>query len=216
MYGVSGTTLDEVFLMVARGESPNRESIASCKQNELPINSNTTAQRSYRNEIQMSENALFIVYTRNLFAKRAINFKRDKKAWICSTILPSVFALLGFILVTQISDVAVMPPLELKLSDYNKGIANEPKNPIPFGTSKEFICQPATCISPSTYPTSNIPCGKATYLPNATYCGGTQLPEDVIESFVDDGTLIEQNVSSISDVSLSVTIPLLILKTMTI
>ena len=40
--------------------------------------------------------------------------------------------------------------------------------------------------------------------------------EDVIESFVDDGTLIEQNVSSISDVSLSVTIPLLILKTMTI
>lgn len=211
VYGVSVTTLDEVFLMVARGENgpANKDPLRSSAINLLPENPISASHQSYRAEEQMSDSALFLVHTKSLFAKRAINFKRDKKAWICSTILPSVFALLGFILVTQLTANLNMPPLELKLSDYNTGPipGDQPRNPIPFGSSDRFMCQPGTCISASEFGNSSLFCGRSTYLQNNPECYGTRLPNLVPPYLADDETgasIVEQNVSSILDVSLCV------------
>jgi len=201
VYGVSVTTLDEVFLMVARGENTKKDSMSLSKINLIPKVSIPASQQSYKAADQISESALFLVHTKSLFAKRAINFKRDKKAWICSTILPSFFSLIGFILVTQLSGNTNMPALELKLSDYNTGIKEEPKNPIPFGSADDFMCQPAKCISPSIFSNSTSFCANSTQLPEAYYCGGTRVSIDVPNYLVDDGTYIMQPVTRILEAS---------------
>jgi len=208
VYGVSVTTLDEVFLMVARGENGcgQRDTLCSSALNVIPENLISDSQQSYRAEEQISDKALFLVHTKSLFTKRAINFKRDKKAWICSTILPSLFALLGFILVTQLTANLNMPPLELKLSDYNTGlIPDKRRNPIPFGSANKFSCQPGTCISSSDFGNSTSFCGRSTYLQSNPECYATPLLDHVPPYLVNNQTgasVVEQNVSSILDASL--------------
>jgi len=217
VYGVSVTTLDEVFLMVARGENGKKESMRSSTTNLMPNlspqNVVSAPQQSYRSQEPISSNTLFLVHTKSLFAKRAVNFKRDKKAWVCSTILPSIFAMIGFILVTQLPGDQNLPPLELKLSDYNTGLIpdNEPRNPIPFGIDDHFTCQPGTCISSSEFSNSTSYCGRSTFLQSNPKCYGTRLPDLVPRYLVDDGTgigagagasIVKQSVSSILNASL--------------
>jgi ATP-binding cassette subfamily A (ABC1) protein 3 len=74
-YGVSVTTLDEVFLLVARGELGT----AATKKEKLPV-----VPRSSPNGSLIAggeECSRFKRHVQALFAKRAKNFKRDKKAW---------------------------------------------------------------------------------------------------------------------------------------
>ena len=63
VFGVFVTTLDEVFLMVARGESGHKKSIT-----KLP-NTTPIPQQSYRTEDQITEGGLFLMHTTSLFAK---------------------------------------------------------------------------------------------------------------------------------------------------
>ncbi len=73
-YGVSVTTLDEVFLLVARGELGT----ATAKREKLPVVPRSIPKDSL---ITVGECTRFKRHVQALFAKRAKNFKRDKKAW---------------------------------------------------------------------------------------------------------------------------------------
>ena len=72
-YGVSVTTLEEVFLMVARGDD-------GINLSRVDLNIETPTRRIRRFSVNTEENA-FKRHVQALFAKRAKNFKRDKKSW---------------------------------------------------------------------------------------------------------------------------------------
>lgn len=144
-YGVSVTTLDEVFLMVARGDSGEEAALASSKhQSVAPVKPDN--DKSVRSQMNLEKTGLFSRHVRALFRKRALNFKRDKKAWCCSVFLPSIFVLIGFIIFKFASPARDMQALQIDLEAYNAEITTEPRNPIPFNNpGGTFSCQPGVC-----------------------------------------------------------------------
>lgn len=145
-YGVGITTLEEVFLMVARGETGEKDKMQSVRQENGSVRSSTRGGfRSTGDE--MEQRHQFARHCQALFAKRALNFKRDKKAWCCSTICPSIFALLGFLVVAYSPSNRGMPPVLVALDNNNPQIKTDLRNPVPYNDAGgEFSCQPGTCI----------------------------------------------------------------------
>lgn len=150
-YGVGITTLEEVFLMVARGETGEKDKMESVRQGKS-IRKNGSVRSSARGSFrstgeEMEQQQQFARHVQDLFAKRALNFKRDKKAWFCSTIRPSIFALIGFLVVAYAPSNRNMPPVLVTLDNNNPQIKTDLRNPIPFNEAGgEFSCQPGTCI----------------------------------------------------------------------
>jgi ATP-binding cassette subfamily A (ABC1) protein 1 len=144
-YGVSITTLDEVFLLVARGETGEKIDLTSSRSVRRSFLEERA--KSYRSKTNLDSKGMFVRHIRSLFRKRALNFKRDKKAWVCSTILPSILVLIGFLLYKFAVEFKNLDALELSINSYNPSITSQPRNPIPFnepGTS--FPCQPGVCM----------------------------------------------------------------------
>ena len=81
-YGVSVTTLDEVFLLVARGDAGPHTSSETNKVTTAKEMSEV-GPRSILNDplSTVGECSRFNRHVQALFSKRAKNFKRDKKAW---------------------------------------------------------------------------------------------------------------------------------------
>jgi ATP-binding cassette, subfamily A (ABC1), member 3 len=146
-YGVSITTLDEVFLLVARGETGEKVSMKSSSNmlNDKAILD--TGDKSYRSQMDLESTGRFIRHVQALFRKRALNFKRDKKAWVCSTLLPSLMVLVGFILYKFASPDRNLDSLQLSINSFNPSIRSQPRIPIPFNEpGSEFTCQPGRCM----------------------------------------------------------------------
>ena len=82
-YGVSVTTLDEVFLLVARGDAGPRTSSETNKVTAANKEMSEVGPRSILNDplSTVGECSRFNRHVQALFSKRAKNFKRDKKAW---------------------------------------------------------------------------------------------------------------------------------------
>ena len=193
-YGVGITTLDEVFLLVARGGTAKKMKMQSSRNlGQQPINN-----VSYRSQGDVDQNRIFATHVRSLFVKRAINFKRDKKAWACSTFLPVLFSLFGFMTIAFIAPDKNMQPLELKPSDYN--IISEGKTPFPINKADNFACQPAKCLTSigDSFYADNIYCGNPIALDDSTaQCSNVDIDgfPNVLES--SGFSPIEQNVSDI-------------------
>jgi hypothetical protein len=180
-YGVSMTTLDEVFLLVARGEShEKREEYASASLRSGDLGTVSVAQddKSARSRMDLENERLFFVHLAALFRKRAANFKRDKKAWVCTTILPSLFVLIGFIIFKFASPARDLQPIVLSLDEYNVKVTTGPRNPIPFNSpGEQFTCQPGICAY-FQQPNTTLPdlnesyffCGLSGRLPTLENC----------------------------------------------
>lgn len=144
-YGVSITTLDEVFLLVARGGTAEKVEMKSskAKAGELVGEGET----SYRSRMDLENDGMFARHVQSLFRKRALNFKRDKKAWICSTLLPSFLVFVGFILFRFVVPPRNFEPLVLSVDSFNPDISTGTRNPIPFNEpGTDFTCQPGICM----------------------------------------------------------------------
>ncbi len=214
MYGVSITTLDEVFLMVARGgeAASNEMKLRSSQVNAEPdlVESHDLAAPltgipnepnvSYRSQEGLQGKDLFKIHVQSLFAKRAMNFKRDKKAWVCSTICPVIAALFGFIVVSFLAPSRNMVNLELKLTDYNVDVSDKSKrHPFPYNDADTFPCQPANCISTSVE--YGQYCGNFLVLDNPSgQCFGNSVGHLVDDLEEADFFPIANNVSSILEV----------------
>ena len=164
-YGVSVTTLNEVFLMVARGEKPTAltsdSSTVSDDLESFETDQENCEVSSVEYDLdQYSNNELFTLrnieteryFARHVIAlmkKRGMNFRRDRKAWICTTIVPSVFVFIGFLIVALTAPELNMHPLVLDPSAYNSDVGlnqiafNSPDNP--------FTCQPGLCSHRQPY-----------------------------------------------------------------
>jgi ATP-binding cassette, subfamily A (ABC1), member 3 len=146
-YGVSITTLDEVFLLVARGENKEKHELASSKQLDGSVGRMATdADKSNRSRMDLENEKLFMIHLGALFRKRAANFRRDKKAWCCTTILPSAFVLIGLVIFLAAAGARNLSPLQLTLEDYNPNFGGTPRNPIVFNApASRYQCQPGSC-----------------------------------------------------------------------
>jgi ATP-binding cassette subfamily A (ABC1) protein 3 len=145
-YGVGITTLDEVFLLVARGETNEKKELASSRDVEQIAATKDDADKSTRSRMDLENEGLFVRHVGALFRKRAVNFKRDKKAWVCTTILPTLFVLVGFLLYAFVSPVRNLDPYVLDMEVLNVKSTDGLKNPIPFNSGTEYSCQPGSCI----------------------------------------------------------------------
>lgn len=193
-YGVSITTLDEVFLLVARGSAPTEKSLLRSVQqvNNEASDAFKENEVSARSRMDLETEGLFFRHVGALFQKRALSFKRDKKAWCCTTILPSAFVLVGFLLYTFVSPERELTPLVMDLSDYNANVESKPANPIPFNSGGNFSCQPGKCAYEFPVVTSNMTdevyyyCGAQSYIGNSTLCS-FQDYEDTVAQITEAG-----------------------------
>mmetsp|Transcript_15159 Transcript_15159/g.25138 ORF Transcript_15159/g.25138 Transcript_15159/m.25138 type:complete len:1684 (-) Transcript_15159:977-6028(-) len=167
-YGVSITTLDEVFLLVARGETGEKVELESSKAQGGALLADE--EKSYRSSMDLENDGLFVRHVQSLFRKRALNFKRDKKAWFCSTMLPSFLVLVGFIIFKFAAPNRNMESLELTINTFNPDVKSDPRNPIPFNQAgSDFTCQPGRCMVnfTGTWPSSDTVDDTETW----TFCG---------------------------------------------
>jgi ATP-binding cassette subfamily A (ABC1) protein 3 len=212
-YGVGITTLDEVFLLVARGGSAEKDghSMRSSIQ-KIGATQEDDAAKSMRSRMELENEGLFSSHVSALFSKRALNFKRDKKAWVCTTILPSLFVLIGFCLFKFISPSRNLDALVLDLGDYNKGLETN-RNPISFNVPDSvYTCQPGRCIYEDPY-IENEETGEMYYFCGANaYLGDFgELPdcsiqdsEKIVSSITDAGAFpVAQEASNVLEVSVT-------------
>ena len=222
-YGVSITTLEEVFLMVTRGETKEENTIVSSASpsndeeaagpssvergssdvHDLGIADNE-AQRLLSSNGCGSQSEIFRVHVQSLFHKRALNFKRDKKAWVCSIILPVLLSLLSFINVTIIAQDRNMQPLELKPSDYAR--ASSSQKLLPINEAESFTCQPAECLASLGWDfyEENSYCGNMISLDDMSeQCSNVSVINSLSDSSLSKPVSLsmEQNVTSILEVS---------------
>lgn len=214
-YGLGITTLEEVFLMVARGETGKRKNLQKLNsQPPVPTEGDTSSIKQFRSDAELQQQ--FSRHVQALFAKRATNFKRDKKAWCCSTICPSFFALIGFMTVAMAPVNRNMSLMLLKLDDNNPEVLQEQRNPIPFNQGgNSFSCRPGKCIGFTDgvlFGDENFVCGQSAVFgfdsnssnmegysgPNCTITASNTFLNEV----VDVGAYpVPQNTSSIQDAS---------------
>ena len=209
-YGVGVTTLDEVFLLVARGDGGEKKAMKSSAHvgGEVTYEDDKTA----RSQMDLEQNGLFARHLTSLLKKRALNFKRDKKAWCCSTVLPSMFVLFGFLVFKFASSTRDLEPLTMSLADYNIDVTATPKNPIPFNQAGgTFDCQPGTCLEQDSngvldgfVPTSTVDyrfCGDG-WFGSSSKCSISE-SDSIMSTLTDDGAegIPLDGIASVYDVS---------------
>ena len=220
-YGVSITTLDEVFLMVARGEDKKCDSVLSLppsiertQEDDIVSIPQSLSNESFdleESKLTRSRAKAFDGVVTNqstsrhiqaLFVKRAKNFQRDKKAWFCSVILPAVLALSGFLQMKYGFTDKNLPPLVLSIENQNTEYMNEnERNPISFNTAETFMCSPGRCVTQdiefglSTTEEKYFMCGSAASLGRDAICSiyGT---DEIMRSLSSDGVMLVEDETS--------------------
>jgi hypothetical protein len=147
-YGVSITTLDEVFMMVTRGAKTEKTTFASSRGGSADLLMNHESSEIEPSTTAMLDNKIsFSRHFSTLLKKRAAIFRRDKKAWLFTTILPSLFVFIGFLLFNLIQFNDFWGPITLRIWDLNKEYQNSTlQNPIPVNSpNNPFMCQIPTC-----------------------------------------------------------------------
>jgi ABC-2 family transporter protein len=101
--------------------------------------------------MNLEKDGMLLTHLGALFRKRAAYFRRDKKAWMCTTVVPSIFVLIGFLIYKFATGATSdLEPVVLTLDSYNPGlvsIVESPQNPIAYNApeSKPYRCQPGNC-----------------------------------------------------------------------
>ena len=136
-------------MLVARGDSSpgSKAQLASSKiLNGNQLNIIAEDEKSNRSRMDLDNEALFTRHLNALLKKRALNFQRDKKAWVCTTILPIVVVTLGFIVFLLTSPSRNLSPITLDIAALNADVTTNPINPIPVNSpGGAYVCQPGIC-----------------------------------------------------------------------
>jgi len=136
----------EVFLLVARGHAAQKQefSSVSLRQSGQALVA-ADADKSARSRMDLEKDGLLSTHIGALFKKRAAFFRRDKKAWMCTTILPSLFVLWGFLIFRIAPSSQSMDELKLNFDVYNQNIDGV-RQPVVYNSASElFTCQPGRC-----------------------------------------------------------------------
>ncbi|RLO05264.1 hypothetical protein DYB28_013633, partial [Aphanomyces astaci] len=114
-YGISVTTLEEVFIKVAEiGDEHHQHTLQKTKQVPMTATSNDgSSSEGYKlaDNAPPSALAMFWVHFHALLLKRVRTAKRDKRVVVFGTVLPIVFLVLGIALLKASSLTRNDPPL---------------------------------------------------------------------------------------------------------
>ncbi|KAF4317459.1 hypothetical protein JM18_007589 [Phytophthora kernoviae] len=130
-YGVSVTTLEEVFIKVAEADDhSNQHTLGNRARSETPVQSPTASSEA--GTIPLQTGSIFMTHLRALFLKRLRYAKRDKKMIFYSLALPILLLLVGLGLLQGTSFTDDDPNLALTTDAFNYG----DETPTPY------FCQP--------------------------------------------------------------------------
>jgi hypothetical protein len=177
----------------------------------VPANSDRDeSTHSTHSAMNLEKEGLFVRHVGALLRKRAANFKRDKRAWVCTTILPSLFVLMGFVIAKYFAVELNLDPIVLTLDDYNIQIDQARRNPIVYNSPGAYSCQPETCAYPIPIMNSTTNpgtdelyhfCGEQARLSNAQNCTISQSTE-IMKEINAAAFPVETDVSSLVEVSI--------------
>lgn len=119
-FGVSVTTLEEVFMKVGEGAEKTVDKLAY--EHEIAVEETeeivdvSRDENVAANELETGFQLKWHQY-KAMFMKRFLNSKRDKKAIITQLVLPVIMVVFGLLLITTIPTRENYPPRVLKLSN---------------------------------------------------------------------------------------------------
>lgn len=156
-YGISVTTLEEVFIRISQLDSntklleaPKVVNDSSVEMQDVELGSKGQYVPLTFSKLDDSENVKF--FFRHMVAmlnKRAFYFVRDKKTWIFQYIIPVLFVLVGMI-ISYYNTIRPNQPLKpLSTSLYNVGV-NSNNLPLPYANATKF-CPTCSLSSPNKY-----------------------------------------------------------------
>jgi ATP-binding cassette, subfamily A (ABC1), member 3 len=174
-YGMSVTTLEEVFLKVASGSAgfKTKEKLMNDRKKSIDqgegVHADKPLQIANDKDVDNAENGrikkksvvvefekydhekdAFILSLTQFIAlieKRYLIFSGDSKAWVMQYAMPVLFVLLGgVIMLTNVISIP-QPSLKLSVSSYNKGVSPE-HLPLPYADGS-FFCADGVCSSVS-------------------------------------------------------------------
>ncbi|CAM9405596.1 unnamed protein product, partial [Scytosiphon promiscuus] len=151
-YGLSVTTLEEVFLRVANGTADvasrkeiasialQRQSSQSSAMMEAATNKAAGGGGGKKEDLGIDRSkSLFGRHMMALFKKRILTFKREKKMWAFVVLMPALFVLIGVLILLSVA-ATDEPKLLLTPEGYNSGSA-----PFPYATQCSVSSLGGTC-----------------------------------------------------------------------
>ncbi|CAK4248260.1 unnamed protein product [Aphanomyces euteiches] len=159
-YGISVTTLEEVFIKVAEIGDENQQHTLQKKDPVTKIDASNSGFKLTDNA-PLSTMTMFFIHFKALFKKRVRTAKRDKRVVIFGTILPIIFLVLGIALLKGSSLNRNDPFLQLTTSQF----PYKSNTPLPYLCESDWMCdsvdqitqakpQPFTGIGSTVYSTS--------------------------------------------------------------
>ncbi|CAK4359342.1 unnamed protein product [Aphanomyces euteiches] len=139
-YGISVSTLEEVFIKVAElGDEHHQHTLQKADP------TTTTKKQGYKltDHAPDSPLAMFFVHFRALFKKRWRTAKRDKRIVIFGTVLPVLFLVLGMAMLKISSLASNDPSLPLTTADY----PYQSHTPLPYLCESDWMCDSVNQIT---------------------------------------------------------------------
>lgn len=145
-YGMSVTTLEEVFIRVAEGTTTESKSIEGRHQDNHRAEQDEESGLKLIDFTKLRDEDSVGFFFKHMFAlimKRFLYFKRDVRTIIYQFVLPVIFVLVGMIIMYVTSPVTYQPSIALNSNMFNPGISVN-HLPTPYADSPVF------CIAPPT------------------------------------------------------------------
>ena len=146
-YGMSVTTLEEVFIKVAEGTATEATAVKGRKVSLLPlkeeksvIEESETQKRPTVAFSKLEDEDMVHFFFQHMYAlimKRILYFRRDFKTWVYQFFIPVLFVLVGMIILLVSVPVTYQPSITLQPSLYNPGITVN-RLPFPYSDASTF------------------------------------------------------------------------------
>ena len=156
-YGISVTTLEEVFIKITRSTHTNTEaqkgidiakingkSSMSEETDTLVISSDAAEKQKvgimhdFEKIPEDNQYEYFIQHMKALFIKRGLYFIRDRKAWVFTFLVPFVFLLVGLIIMANTYPSTYDPSKIMATTMYNPKVSSASRLPTPFVNEREL------------------------------------------------------------------------------
>ncbi|KAH9091241.1 hypothetical protein LEN26_018836 [Aphanomyces euteiches] len=147
-YGISVTTLEEVFIKVAEIGDENHQHTLQ-KTDPSTKSAPSSSVDGSRSGFRLTDNAplsslkMFAVHFRALLLKRIRTARRDKRMVIFGTILPIIFVVVGVALLKGSSYNRNDPAISLTTKEY----PYESNTPLPYLCESDWMCDSVNQIS---------------------------------------------------------------------
>ncbi|EAS01530.2 ABC transporter family protein (macronuclear) [Tetrahymena thermophila SB210] len=126
-YGISITTLEEVFLRIAEQQSEKESQNNNIEEKKINPESKEVKEDDQvdnfdLNQVKIKGNfELFLNHCKSQIIKRVIYFKRDKRGLFCEIVIPFLVVALG-LTITLMQFIVESPPLVIQPSIFNTPI----------------------------------------------------------------------------------------------